>query len=177
MDLFHSITIDYFLYWCLSLHKSQSWLTACKCFFLRRTVLPVSWRRSVMQPLSRYTCARHFTIHNFHFHLTVNSILTLRPLVFQFMYARDSFQNERRCSRSFIVWRGQVAMFLTICRLTEEEVPGGARDILTSLWGIMRFQFVSPWQYCWGKFGYVIYVLFSRIAHFLFQQWKFSQGW
>jgi hypothetical protein len=56
----------------LTLHKSQYWLTGFICFLQRHNKILVSWRRSIMKPLSR-----HSTIHDCRSHLTINSRLTL----------------------------------------------------------------------------------------------------
>jgi hypothetical protein len=68
----------YFLDYCLSLHKSQSWLSEYKCSLVRRNnVLPVSFRRSVTAYSYRVTItARHAN----RFHLTVNSLQTSQLL-------------------------------------------------------------------------------------------------
>jgi hypothetical protein len=59
MHLFHTITstVAQFPDKCLTLHKTQSLYSGGKeCLLLRRTDLPTSFRRSVIQSLSRYSC-------------------------------------------------------------------------------------------------------------------------
>jgi hypothetical protein len=96
----------------------------------------VSWRWSAMQPLSRDTRAKHFTIHDRDFHLTINSRLALHPALAVHM-------SQRRCWHSVPEWsttiemflgrRRQIVLFLTVCRLPEVLPEGGTRSILVSL--------------------------------------------
>jgi hypothetical protein len=134
MYLFYIITniIDYFS----TPHKSVS-LTAYTCSFLRSNEVPVSWRRSIIQPFSR-----HFTIHDCD---PPSCRLTSHKGALRLS---DHFHKSRKHLGCF--WNGGETTF-SHCLQRRSELSRMRRSQLTvSLRGEGRggkaFQSVIPWH-------------------------------